>query len=106
MDFSHELKITEAFLKEDRLAIYLSDGRIVIYPLTGMSWITETDPHKQQNFTVTDWEIYWDEIDDGLTLEHILSPKPRVDYTQEKHPNWELFRDIVNKYNMKLDSVV
>jgi hypothetical protein len=95
-----ELKITNAFLESDKIAVYLNDGRIVIYPLTGMSWITEATFEQQQDFVVTDWEIYWNQIDDGLTLEHILSPKPRVDFTIEKHPNWDAFRKLLENVNI------
>jgi hypothetical protein len=93
--FSLELKIVDAKLEEDKLIVCLSDGRIVIYPLTGMTWITEAPKEQQQDFTVTDWEIYWNQIDDGLTLEHILSPRPCVDFRVKGAPNWEAFRKVV-----------
>jgi len=95
MHSSSELKIVNALLEGDKLTVYLSDGRIVIYPLHGMTWITEATPEQQQDFTVTEWEIYWNQIDDGLTLEHILSPKPRVDFTVEKQPNWSMFQTVL-----------
>ena len=95
MHSSHELKIMNAFLENNMTIVYLSDGRIVFYPLKGMRWITEATSEQQQDFTVTDWEIYWNQIDDGLTLEHLLSPKPRVDFTVEKQPKWEAFREIL-----------
>ena len=98
MHSSPELKIVNALLEGDKIAIYLSDGRIVIYPLVGMTWITEAAPEQQQDFTVTEWEIYWNQIDDGLTLEHILSPKSRVDFAVEKLPNWEAFRGVLAAY--------
>ena len=95
MHSSSELKIVSALLEGDKLTVHLSDGRIVIYPLSGMTWITEAQPEQQQDFTVTAWEIYWNQIDDGLTLEHILSPKPRVDFTVEKRPNWVMFQTVL-----------
>lgn len=95
MRSSIELKIIDALLEDSRLLVYLSDGRIIVYPLDGMTWITEVNEKQKADFTVTDWEIYWNQIDDGLTLEHILSSRPRVDFTVEKHPNWERFRKII-----------
>lgn len=92
-----ELTISNATLKGDKLTVSLNDGRIVIYPLAGMTWITKAASQEQQDFTVTDWEIYWNQIDDGLTLEHILSPRPRVDFTLNK-PNWERFREVVQAH--------
>lgn len=92
---SPELTISEATLEGEQLTVALSDGRIVIYPLTGMTWITEASLADQRDFTVTEWEIYWPQIDDGLTLEHLLSPRPRVDFTVEPHPNWERFRQVI-----------
>lgn len=104
MHSSLELTIEDTRLEDNKLVISLSDGRIVIYPLTGMTWITEAPLEQQQDFTVTEWEIYWNEIDDGLTLEHILSSRPRVDFTVEKPPNWERFREVVAAYTHRVHS--
>lgn len=98
MHSSLELTIEKAMLEEDKLIVSLSDGRVVVYPLTGMSWITEAPTEQKQDFTVTEWEIYWNQIDDGLTLEHILAPHPKVDFTVEKPPNWKRFREVVAEY--------
>ena len=98
MRSSTELTISSAKLTGNNLVVFLSDERVVFYPIGGMTWITDAPKEKQQDFTVTEWEIYWNQIDDGLTLEHILSPNPRVDFTQEKTPNWEKFHEVVAKY--------
>ena len=95
MHSSPELTITNAILTGDNLIVFLSDGRIIIYPLVGMNWIISAPPEEQQDFTVTEWEIFWQQIDDGITLEHILSPKPRIDFTIEKSPNWEKFQRVL-----------
>jgi len=95
MRSSRELKIIDATLEDSQLIVYLSDGRIVLYPLAGMTWITEASGEQKQDFTVSDWEVFWNQIDDGITLEHILSDKPRADFTIEKAPNWERFRNAI-----------
>ena len=95
MHSSPELTISSASMEEHNLTVNLSDGRIIIYPITGIPWISTASPEKQQNFTVTEWDIYWDEIDDGLTLEHILSPKPLIDFTEQKNPNWERLQEVL-----------
>lgn len=102
MDSSHELSIRQATLADENLVVTLSDGRIIIYPLHGMSWITNAPLEKKLDFTVAEWEIYWNQIDDGLTLEHILSPKPRVDFTVEKAPNWEKFQEVIAKAKIEI----
>ena len=94
MHTSPELSITSATLRENNLTVSLSDGRIVIYPISGMTWITAAPLEQQQNFAVTEWEIYWRQIDDGLTLERILSPEPRIDFTVRQLPNWERFQEV------------
>lgn len=94
-----ELKIINAVLDGLKLIVYLNDGRIVIYPMAGMDWITDASEEVRSTFTVDEWEIYWEAIDDGLTLEHILSPKPRVDFTLEPSPNWKNFQIVVDKVN-------
>jgi hypothetical protein len=101
---STELTISSAKLTGNNLVIFLSDGRVIFYPIAGMTWITDASQEKQQDFTVTEWEIYWNQIDDGLTLEHILSPNPRVDFMQEKAPNWEKMYEVVGKYKASAHS--
>ena len=95
MRTSPELSIISATLRENNLTISLSDGRIINYPITGMSWITAAPPEQQQDFEVTEWEIYWRQIDDGLTLERILSSEPRIDFTVRQLPNWERFQEVI-----------
>ena len=87
MHSSPKLTISSATLNGNNLTVFLNDGRIIIYPITGMTWITAAPPEQQQDFSVTEWDIYWQQIDDGLTLEHILSPKHRVDFTKQQSPN-------------------
>lgn len=101
MHSSSDLTITSAKLTGNNLVVFLSDGRVVFYPIAGMTWITDAPPNQQLDFTVTDWEIYWNQIDDGLTLEHILSPKPRVDFTKEKAPNWEKLQEVLAVHQKK-----
>jgi len=105
MHSSPELTITSAILAGSNLVVFLSDGRIILYPMTGMTWITEAPLEDQQDFVVTEWEIYWNQIDDGLALEHILSPKPRVDFTVEKPPNWEQFQKVLTAYQSRAKPV-
>ena len=92
-----ELEIINAVLDGLKLIVYLNDGRIIIYPMAGMDWITDASEDQRSAYTVDEWEIYWEAIDDGLTLEHILSPKPRVDFTVEPAPNWQNFQVINDK---------
>jgi len=94
-----ELKIINAVLDGLKLIVYLNDGRIIIYPMAGMDWITDAPEEVRSTFTVDEWEIYWEAIDDGLTLEHILSPKPRVDFTVEPAPNWHNFQVVIDRMN-------
>ena len=100
-----ELKIVDALLNEQRLIVALNDGRIILYPLNGMTWITDATKEEQEAFSVTDWEVYWDEIDDGITLEHILSPKPRVDFTVEPQPNWKRFYEVLGNHTKSTDKI-
>jgi len=105
MHSSPELTLTSATLTGSNLFVFLSDGRIVIYPIAGMTWITEASQEKQQDFEVTEWEIYWNQIDDGLTLERILSPKPRIDFVFEKAPNWEQFQAALTTHQGEQESI-
>jgi hypothetical protein len=58
------------------LTVALSDGRIVFFPCAEMKWLANAAPEQQQDFSIESdgYGVWWQELDDGIALHHILSP--------------------------------
>jgi hypothetical protein len=67
--------ILNAFLHKDLLTVFLNDGRIIIFPTTNMKWLKQATEEQQQYFSIESdgYGIWWDELDDGIALHHLLS---------------------------------
>jgi len=68
-------KILNAFLHKDLLTVFFNDGRIIIFPITNMKWLKQATEKQQQDFSIESdgYGIWWDELDDGIALHHLLS---------------------------------
>jgi hypothetical protein len=75
MDSLLNTKILNAFLHKDLLTVFLNDGRIIIFPTTNMKWLKQATEEQQQDFSIESdgYGIWWDELDDGIALHHLLS---------------------------------
>jgi len=63
------------------LHILLSDGREISLPLDQMEWLdwlakATQDQRTKWRIEPGGFAIYWDDLDDGLEIEHILSLQP------------------------------
>ncbi len=76
MDSFPNIQITNAFFANNMLTVALSDGRIVFFPCAEMAWLVNATPEQQQNFSIESdgYGVWWQELDDGIALHHILSP--------------------------------
>jgi hypothetical protein len=66
---------------ENKLIVALSDGREITLPLdkfTWLSWLAKATPTQQANWSLEPdgYAIYWEELDDGFEVEHILATEP------------------------------
>jgi hypothetical protein len=70
-------RIVNAFFNNNLLTVALNDGRIIIFPCHEMNWLTQATPERQQDFKIESdgYGVWWKELDDGIALHHILSPK-------------------------------
>ena len=68
-------KIVNAFLQKDLLTVALNDGRIIIFPCSGLKWLTQALEEEQQDFSIEldGYGIWWERLDDGIALHHLLS---------------------------------
>ena len=60
------------------LFIALSDGREISLPIDQMNWLkwlAQTAPEQRAKWTIEPggFAIYWEELDDGIELQHLLS---------------------------------
>ena len=60
------------------LFITRSDGREISLPIDQMNWLkwlTQATPEQRAKWTIepTGFAIYWDELDDGIEIQHLLS---------------------------------
>lgn len=77
MDSFPDIQVTNAFFANNMLTVVLSDGRIIFYPCAEMTWLVNATPEQQQNFIIESdgYGVWWQVLDDGIALHHILSPK-------------------------------
>lgn len=59
------------------LHVHLSDGRRVSLPLDAIScldWLAVAIPEQRANWSIEPggYAVYWDELDDGIEIEHLL----------------------------------
>jgi hypothetical protein len=63
------------------LRILLSDGREISLPIDQMDWLkwlANATPEQRSKWTIEPggFAVYWEELDDGFEIEHLLSLQP------------------------------
>ena len=63
------------------LYILLSDGREISVPIDQMEWLkwlAKASKEQRSKWTIEPegFAIYWEELDDGIEIEHLLSLQP------------------------------
>jgi len=68
-------KIVNTCFHKELLTVFLNDGRIIIFPCTNIKWLKQATEEQQQDFSIESdgYGIWWDELDDGIALHHLLS---------------------------------
>jgi hypothetical protein len=72
---------TGACVSEDVLYVSLADGRSISVPLARLEWLQwlrNATPEQQSQWSLEPggYAIYWDELDDGVEVRHLLSVQP------------------------------
>lgn len=80
-DVTLEVGAQNLEFKGDQLVLYLTDGRVVILPLTQidwLQWLINTTPEQRANWTIEPggFAVYWEDLDDGFEVAHALSLQP------------------------------
>ena len=65
----------------DMLSISLSDGRIISIPLDKVEWLhwlkdATTGQRNNWHIEPGGFAIYWDDLDDGVEVQHLLGMQP------------------------------
>ncbi len=66
---------------EDILHVSLDDGRIISVPLgkiEWLQWLTNASPEDREQWSLEPggYAIYWDNLDDGIEIAHLLALQP------------------------------
>ncbi len=78
---SPELRATNVRFAGGMLYVSLSDGREVGLSLRKtrwLRWLAKATPRQRSKWTIEPLgdAIYWNELDDGIEVYHLLSPQP------------------------------
>ncbi len=65
------------------LQVSLSDGRMISLPIDQtewLQWLAQATPEQRQNWSLEPggYAIYWEDLDDGLEVAHLLGVQPLV----------------------------
>jgi len=65
----------------DVLHVMLTDGRDIGVPLDGVSWLKwllRASPDQREGWSLEPggFAVYWEELDDGVEVEHLLALQP------------------------------
>jgi len=70
-------------LEDDLLHVLLTDGREISVPFDKfgwLKWLAGATPEQRAKWRLepNGFAVYWDELDDGIEIEHLLSLQPLV----------------------------
>ena len=78
---SEKVAATDVRFDKNILYVMLSDGREVSLPIDQiewLKWLAEATAEQREKWTLEPggYAVYWEELDDGLEVEHILAMEP------------------------------
>lgn len=79
--FTEKVAATNVRFEENILHISLSDGREVSLPIDRiewLEWLAKATPEQRASWSLEPggYAIYWEELDDGIEVCHILGMEP------------------------------
>jgi len=78
---TEQVAATNVKFEKDTLRVALSDGREISLPINQiewLKWLAKATPEQREKWTLEPggYAIYWEELDDGIEVEHILAMEP------------------------------
>ena len=83
IDINTQVQAKKLRFEDNLLFILLSDGREISLPIDRMEWLqwlTKATPEQRARWIIEPggFAIYWEDLDDGIEIEHVLSMQPLV----------------------------
>jgi hypothetical protein len=78
-----QVAATNVTFEENILLLSLSDGRKISLPIDRiewLQWLAKATPEQRANWSLEPggYAVYWEDLDDGLEVCHILTMEPLV----------------------------
>lgn len=78
VEITEEIQATDVQFSGQLMMVSLSDGRVITLPLDKidwLEWLASATPEQRANWSLEPggFAIYWDDLDDGIELCHLLS---------------------------------
>ncbi len=82
-NITSQVQAKDLHFEGNMLHILLSDGREISVPIGQMEWLkwlANAGPAQRMKWTIEPggFAIYWEELDDGIEIGHLLSMQPLV----------------------------
>lgn len=65
-------EIASAEVSSDELIVRTVDGRAIHTPLSWFPFLVSASEEQRQNFRIVGWTIFWEALDEGVSMEPIL----------------------------------
>jgi len=80
---AEQVSATDIHFDDNVLQVMLSDGRMICLPVdktTWLQWLAQATPEQRENWSLEPggFAIYWEDLDDGLEVTHLLGVHPLV----------------------------
>ncbi len=62
--------------KEDKVYLWLEDGRVIGNPLDWHPWLAQATPEQRANVEMYELSVYFPDLDDGLDVEEMVKGMP------------------------------
>jgi len=83
IDINTQVQAKGLRFEDNLLFILLNDGREISLPIARMEWLqwlAKATPEQRARWTIEPggFAIYWEDLDDGIEIEYVLSMQPLV----------------------------
>ena len=78
---SEQVAATNVRFEKNILYVSLSDGREISLPINRiewLEWLAQATPEQREKWSLEPggYAVYWEELDDGIEVAHILTREP------------------------------
>jgi hypothetical protein len=82
-NLTEQVAATAVHFHNNILQVSLNDGRMISLPIDKadwLQWLAQATPEQRENWSLEPggFAIYWEDLDDGLEIAHLLGMHPLV----------------------------